>query len=81
MTTATHKSESRNKLAWIEARIAEGRTVYIRNALKGAKITPANFAKWEASGHDLFKIDGEGRLRMARGRSYEIIDLCHLSAV
>ena len=59
-----------NALNFIENAIASGRTVYISTMTKATAISPATFARWEKSGHSLFKVAADGNLMMASGKSY-----------
>lgn len=67
-------------LDFIHTQLAAGRTIYIQTALRTIKVTPSTARSWAASGRDLFRLDAEGRLRMAFGRRYDIIDLCRVTA-
>ena len=57
-------------LNFIESAIASGRTVYISTMTKVTAISPATFARWEKSGHPLFKVAADGNLMMASGKVY-----------
>ena len=70
MTLAEHLLEDITKA------LADGRTVYVATALKATKVTPSTAASWEASGHQLFKLDKKGDLTMAKGRKYVPITFC-----
>ena len=59
-----------NALNFIKNAIASGRTVYISTMTKVTAISPATFARWEKSGHSLFKVAADGNLMMASGKSY-----------
>ena len=50
-----------------------GLSVYITTAYTSKRITPKTFAKWEQSGHKLFKIDSTGHLVIASGKNYNSI--------
>ena len=59
-----------NALNFIKNAIASGRTVYISTMTRVTAISPATFARWEKSGHSLFKVAADGNLMMASGKSY-----------
>jgi hypothetical protein len=63
-------STAENALNFIKNAIASGRTVYISSMTKVTAISPATFARWEKSGHSLFKIAADGNLMMASGKVY-----------
>lgn len=67
-------------LEFIESNLADGRTVYVHTAYRVTKVTPKTYANWKAAGRPLFKLDKEGRLRMAFGKRYDIIDICPITA-
>jgi len=69
-----------DKLAWIQERLAEGRTVYVCTYTRATKITPKAAKRWADAGLALFKVDGRGSLLMARGKHYDCIDGCALRA-
>ena len=66
-------------LTWIETRIAEGRTVYITTNTNCTKITPKTFRRFAAAGTPAFKAD-ETSTYMIRGKHYDCIDFCKVSA-
>ena len=66
-------------LTWIEARIAEGRTVYITTHTRSTKITPKTFSRFAAAGTPVFKAD-ETSTYMIRGNRYDCIDFAKVSA-
>ncbi len=59
-----------NALGFIMSAIASGRTVYVSTMTKVTAISPATFARWEKSGHPLFKVAADGNLMMASGKAY-----------
>ncbi len=66
-------------LTWIEARIAEGRTVYITTYTRSTKITPKTFNRFAAAGTPVFKAD-KNSTYMIHGNSYVCIDFSKVSA-
>ena len=74
-----HKKAA-EKLAWIQARLAEGMTVYVSTRLRSTKVTPKAAKRWADDGLELFKIDRTGSLLIAHGRRYDCIDYCALGA-
>jgi len=63
-------STAENALNFIKNAIASGRTVYISSMTKVTAISPATFARWDKSGHSLFKVAADGNLMMASGKAY-----------
>lgn len=63
-------STAETALNFIKNAIASGRTVYISTMTRCTAISPATFARWEKSGHSLFKVAADGNLLMASGKSY-----------
>ena len=47
-------------LSWVNARLAEGRTVFFSTSLKKIKVTNKAIANWEAKGHKLLSISKDG---------------------
>ena len=68
------------KSAWIEERLAEGKTVYLGTALRLTKVTPRTMRRFTDAGTPLFKVTG-GHLLMLEGRHYVNADYCSLRAV
>lgn len=68
-------STAESAMNFIKNAIASGRTVYISTMTKVTAISPATFARWEKSGHSLFKVSADGNLMMASGKSYGRITL------
>lgn len=66
------------KLTLIEARLAQGATVYLTTALKSIKLTPKNAARFTATGHPIVKVSGAS-LYVAEGRHYVCADYCGIS--
>lgn len=64
---------------WINERIAEGRTVYVTTALKATKVSPRTVASFKKDGHEVFKLAG-GSCYMARGKAWDCIDFCRITA-
>jgi hypothetical protein len=60
-------------LAFIQSKIAAGRTVAITTATRSTQITPKTYAKWETSGTPLFKLTSGGDLKMYEGGSYVFV--------
>lgn len=58
------KNKAETTLGWIEARLAEGRTVYLRTALKTTKLDRRVVSRWAKSPKPLFKLSEDG-LRVA----------------
>lgn len=73
-------STAQAKLDWINARLDEGRTVYLSTAYVRRQITKRTVAKWAKSGRPLFKLIGDS-LYMGRGSRYDCMDYCKLEAV
>ena len=67
------------KLAIIEGKINEGKTIYINTYTSSTVISPKTYAKWVKSGHPLFKAT-EKSLYVARGKSFDCIDYCSIQA-
>lgn len=67
------------KLDAINGALAEGRTVYVRSALKAWKVTPKTAERWKKAGNQMFKVSGES-LYMASGSKWVCIDYCQLDA-
>ncbi len=67
MTTAENANN------FINTAIASGCTVYVSTMTKCTAITPTTFARWNKSGHSLFKFLSDGSLAMASGKSYSRI--------
>lgn len=63
-------STAEKALAFIKNAIAAGKTVYVSTMTKCTAVSPATFARWEKSGHALFKVAADGSLMMAAGKSY-----------
>ena len=47
-----------------------GKTVHVSTKLRHWTISPSLAAKWERSGHSLFRILSDGNLAMASGKRY-----------
>ncbi len=71
------KAIAETKLAWIKEKIADGLTVRIQTVYRITEVSPKTYASFADIG--LFKMDGSN-LRMRRGKSWEIIDGCRLTA-
>lgn len=65
---------------WINARLAEGMTVLITTYTHQTRISPRTAKSWAKDGLDLFKVQGESCF-IARGKSWDCIDFCKISAV
>lgn len=63
-------SAAKNAIEFINAAIAARRTVYVSTMTKVVAISPATFARWEKSGHPLFKVAADGNLMLASGKTY-----------
>lgn len=70
---------ARKKLAWINERIEEGRTVFVSTYGKHTKITAKNVAAFKAAGAEMFQATKTG-LYIARGRNWDCIDYCKITA-
>ena len=67
-------------LAWIEDGIANGKTVYVRNALRCTKVTPATAKKFAAINRAIFKATDKS-LYMTSGNRYVCIDFNRIDLV
>lgn len=77
-------SQSKKAYEFITTSLAKGLTVFVCTPLKMNKVTPKNFISWEKSERKLFVFDDENNLRMARGKSYDIIattNFCHVKLI
>lgn len=63
-------SAAEKALKLIETSLARGQTIYVTTATRQTVITPRTAARWDKSGHKLFKILSDGCLAMASGRNY-----------
>lgn len=70
---------ARKKLAWINARLSEKRTVYISTSLHHTKVTPRTAASWAKTGDQLFKATKTG-LYIRAGKRWDCIDFCKITA-
>ena len=68
-------------LEFIETQITAGLTIYVRTARGAIKVSPKTVAKFNTGGHKLFKTDSEGNLRIASGKSFNIICTPHIALV
>lgn len=66
---------ARRKVAFIRANLTAGRTVYVSTHLKSWKFTP----KWAADVDVMFRANRNGAW-MARGKNWDCIDGCKISA-
>lgn len=62
----TTKNAAAKAYAWIEARFAEGRNVWVQTYVKNIKVTPKVYASWKDSG-GMFKLSDSGDLFIRRG--------------
>ena len=69
-----------DKLEWITARLAEGRTVYLGTAMRCTVIKPKTWAAWERAGRPLVRVHG-GSLQMIERNAYVCADYCNLTAI
>jgi hypothetical protein len=67
-----------DKMTKIIETIKSGRTLVFSTHLKHVQVSPKTLAKWEASGHNLFKVSGNS-VFMARGKNYDCIDGCKIT--
>jgi hypothetical protein len=63
-------TKSEMALNYINESIKSGLTIYVATMTRCTAISPRTFAKWEKSGHKLFKILNDGSLAMASGKTY-----------
>lgn len=68
-----------DKLAWIIARLAEGRTVQVSTALRSLAIKPKTWDAWAKAGKPLVRVHGASLQVFERG-SYVCADYCRISA-
>jgi len=68
-------AQARQLVAALEAALTAGCTVYVCTYTRATKITPACYARWQASGRPLFRASMSGAY-MASGRTYVCIDYC-----
>jgi hypothetical protein len=66
------------KMTKIVDTIKSGQTLVFSTYLKHISVSPKTLAKWEASGHKLFKVSGDSVL-MASGKNYNCIDGCKIT--
>ena len=72
---------AQKKLEWIKDKIEEGLTVYVTTHLKSTAISPRTWGCWAEHGNTLFKLSEDNTsLFMARGKNYDCIDYCKISA-
>ena len=67
------------KLEWIKERLSDGMTVYLQTALQATKVTKKNFDNFEEFG-GMFKTDSNDSLYIRRGKNWDCVDYCRLSA-
>lgn len=67
------------RLQWIRDHIDNGRTIVIATAFRAIEIAPKTWARWEKSGAPLFKATAKS-LYIARGKSWDCIDYCQITA-
>lgn len=70
---------AQEKLNRINELLDTGATIYISTCLKSTKITSKNRAAWEKTGRPLLKVVKDS-LYMGRGKTYDCIDYCDISA-
>jgi len=66
------------KMNKIVETIKSGKTLVFSTYLKHIAVSPKSLAKWEASGHQLFKVSGNS-VMMASGKKYNCIDGCKIT--
>ena len=59
-----------NKLAWVQARLAEGKIVYVVTHTRATKITQKNWERFEESGNPILKAGSDNALLMVQGKQY-----------
>lgn len=67
------------KLEWINERIAEGMTVYMATYTQVRSVKASTVRAFARADAELFKISGKS-LYVARGRSWDCIDGCKITA-
>lgn len=81
MTPTTNPpSVAERKIAWAEAQLCAGMTVYFATRTRIAAFSPANVAKLRATGIEPWKLSKTGALLIREGRTYVIADWCKLFA-
>lgn len=65
-------TSAEKKLAWILDRLSEGRTVYITTALRSTAFKQRH--------KDMLRVKGDS-LYMQRGKNWDCVDYCKISAV
>lgn len=73
-------STAQAKLDWINARLDEGRTVYLSTAYVRRQVTKRTREMWAKRGIELLQVAGNS-LYIARGSKYDCVDYCKLEAV
>ena len=69
------------KLAWIEKRLAEGRTVYLRTHLRTTAVEAHDVERFHQDGRALFRVESpSNHLRMLQGKRYVDAEYCKLTA-
>lgn len=68
-----------DKLAWIIARLEEGRTVYVTTATRSTAIKPKTWDAWAKAGRPLVRVSGSSLQMIERG-AYVCADWCEISA-
>lgn len=71
---------AQERLTKIEGLLKSGTTIYISTCLKSICVTPKTMEKWKKLGIPLFKAS-EKSLYVARGKNYDCIDYCKITAI
>jgi hypothetical protein len=66
-------SKAQAALEFITTALGKGLTVSISTPLRVTTVNNKTVKQWEKAGLPLFKIDGEGNLRIGSGKNYNII--------
>lgn len=73
MTNDATATTATKALDFINARIAEKKTVSLASYGRITQISPRTVASFAKAGAKLFMIDSEGNLRVAAGKRFDII--------
>lgn len=83
-TNEATQTYAEKALDWINARLAEGKTIHVATMTNVTAISPRTAKSWAAKGLTLFKLSPDG-LRMAAGKRFDLITsttgpLCRITA-
>lgn len=72
-------SAAKDMIDFINDNLAAGRTIYVSTYTRSVKVTAKTAKAWADKGHNLFKLSGNSAF-MARGKSWDCIDFCKITA-